>query len=97
MPGGSKEMNNVLFTSKTCEWSTPQELFDKLNKEFEFTLDPCADDDNHKCDKYYTRQQNGLLQSWGKERVFCNPPYGRSIVDWVQKCFYEDGLLCIVL
>lgn len=82
-------MNNALFTSKTCEWSTPQELFDKLNKEFEFTLDPCADDDNHKCDKYYTRQQNGLLQSWKNERVFCNPPYGRAIVDWVQKCFYE--------
>lgn len=35
-------MNNALFTSKTGLWETPQEFFDKLNREFDFTLDACA-------------------------------------------------------
>lgn len=35
-------MNNAMFTSKTGLWETPQEFFDKLNREFDFTLDACA-------------------------------------------------------
>ena len=30
----------TLFSSASEEWATPQELFDKLNEEFCFTLDP---------------------------------------------------------
>ena len=56
---------DVMFSSKSMEWSTPQDFFDKLDSEFHFTLDPCADDNNHKCEKYYTEAQNGLEQSWG--------------------------------
>ena len=58
-----------MFTSTTDLWNTPQAFFDELNAEFHFTLDPCANDDNHKCDKYYTEQQDGLLQDWGANRV----------------------------
>lgn len=39
-------MNNALFTSKTGLWETPQEFFDKLNREFDFTLDACATPEN---------------------------------------------------
>jgi site-specific DNA-methyltransferase (adenine-specific) len=53
------------YSSRTEEWGTPQDLFDKLNDEFDFTLDPCANDENHKCDKYYTIEDNGLKQDWG--------------------------------
>ena len=80
---------SVMFSSKTDNWATPQDFFNKLNAEFDFTLDPAADDCNHKCDKYYTRETDGLLQSWDKERVFCNPPYGREIGAWVKKCHDE--------
>ncbi len=52
----------VMFSSKTDQWETPQDLFDELNAKFEFTLDPCADDLNHKCEKYYTKGQDGLSQ-----------------------------------
>ena len=85
-------MNNLkaLFTSNTDEWATPQEFFDKLNAEFHFTLDPCALPTNAKCAKYYTPQDNGLSQNWGGEIVFCNPPYGRAIYDWVRKCSEES-------
>lgn len=79
----------LMFSSKTDQWSTPQNFFDRLNEEFCFTLDPCADDQNHKCEKYFTKEQDGLLQSWEGERVFCNPPYGKETQHWVKKCFEE--------
>lgn len=90
----------VMFSSKTDQWATPQDFFDKLNDEFNFTLDPCADESNHKCDLYYTKEQNGLIQKWGGQRVFCNPPYGREIGKWVQKCFEESknkNTICVML
>ena len=78
-----------MFSSKTNDWSTPQDFFDELNTEFQFTLDPCADKYNHKCEKYYTEEDDGLLQDWGGEIVFCNPPYGKAIKDWVRKAYIE--------
>lgn len=60
-----------------------------MNKEFHFTLDPCADEKNHKCEKFFTRKENGLLQDWSGESVFVNPPYGREIYNWVEKCYWK--------
>lgn len=72
----------VMFSSKTDIWSTPQDLFDKLNEEFHFTLDVCALPENAKCDRYYTPEMNGLSLSW-EGICWCNPPYGRDIWKWV--------------
>lgn len=83
---------DLMFSSQTDQWATPQYFFDKLNEEFQFTLDPCADEFNHKCDKYFTIEQDGLLQSWANETVFCNPPYGREIGKWVKKASDENRL-----
>lgn len=80
----------VMFSSQTDLWATPQEFFDKLNAEFGFTLDPCATHENAKCDKYFTIKEDGLKQDWQGETVFCNPPYGRVIKDWVKKCYEES-------
>lgn len=55
----------TLWSSNSDEWSTPQDFFDELDGEFRFTLDPCATDENHKCDMYYTKEQDGLKQMWG--------------------------------
>ena len=91
---------DVMFSSKSMEWATPQDFFDKLNEEFHFTLDPAADDFNHKCNLYYTEEQNGLVQDWGGQTVFCNPPYGRHIGDWVKKCAEEamrPNTTCVML
>jgi phage N-6-adenine-methyltransferase len=86
-----ESMNTAaMFSSKTDEWSTPQDFFDELNKEFNFTLDPCATPENAKCEKYYTKEDDGLKQDWSGETVFCNPPYGRAIKDWVKKCYEES-------
>ena len=82
--------NDVLFSSKTDNWATPPEVFKDLDNEFKFTLDPCASKENHKCDKYFTKEENGLLQDWGGHRVYCNPPYGRTIGYWVEKAAKES-------
>lgn len=83
-------INAALFSSSTDEWATPQWLYDSLNEELGFTLDPCALPSNAKCEKYFTPQDNGLLQDWGGEIVFCNPPYGKAIANWVRKCSEES-------
>lgn len=80
---------DVLFSSKTDLWETPQDFFDMLDAEFGFTLDAAADAQNHKCPCYYTREQDGLKQPW-PGTVWCNPPYGRQIGKWVQKASYEN-------
>lgn len=84
-------MNNaVMFSSKSAEWETPQELFDELNDEFHFTLDVCATAENAKCKHYYTQKQDGLAQPW-KGTVWCNPPYGRSIGSWVRRGLFASA------
>lgn len=79
-----------LMTSNSEEWSTPQDLFDELNAKFSFTLDAAASDENHKCKKYFTKADDGLIQSWKGHRTFLNPPYGRQIGDWMKKCREEQ-------
>ena len=90
---------NIPLTSNSDEWSTPQDIFNSLDQEFHFTLDPCATDENHKTPVYFTREQNGLDVSWGGHRVFCNPPYSQ-ISRWVEKAYYEgckDNTVVVLL
>lgn len=55
----------VMYSSKTDQWATPLSLFKKLDQEFHFNLDPCADENNHKCERYFTKTDNGLTKDWG--------------------------------
>ena len=79
-------IHECLYSSRSEEWPTPSEFFARLDAEFGFTLDPCATPNNAKCPLFFTRQQNGLRQDWGQHVVFCNPPYGKQISAWVEKC-----------
>ena len=81
--------NDGRWHSRGSDWATPQELFDELDKEFHFTLDPCASDWNAKCKKYYTEKDNGLTKSWKNEVVFMNPPYGKDLGMWMNKAYRE--------
>ena len=80
----------VMFSSNTDLWATPQSFFEELNKEFQFTLDPCATAENAKCRTFYTKDDDGLKKDWGGQIVFCNPPYGMEIKKWVRKCYEES-------
>ena len=83
-------LQGAMVSSKSNEWETPQDFFDELDEEFHFTLDPCATNKNAKCAKYYTREENGLMQSWDGEIVFMNPPYGGSTGLWLEKAYHES-------
>lgn len=81
--------NNAMFTSINSKWATPRDFYNKQDNLWQFTLDPCADEDNHCCEKYYTEEDDGLAQSWAGHRVFLNPPYGRDIYPWLEKAHEE--------
>lgn len=85
----------VMFSSKTDSWGTPQWLFDELDAEFHFDLDVCAIPENAKCERYYTPEQDGLAQEW-TGACWCNPPYGRQIGKWVKKSS-ECGATVVML
>lgn len=86
-----------MMSSNTPEWATPQSFFDALNREFSFTLDPCSTHENAKCEKHYTKEDDGLSKNWGGEVVFCNPPYGRELPKWVKKCYEESRHADVVM
>ena len=83
-------MDNVLFTSNSDEWETPQYIFDYYNKIYNFTLDACASDNNYKVGNYRTKQDyvDGLKIGWKFERVWCNPPYS-ELKQWIAKAYLE--------
>lgn len=91
-------MNRVLFSSKETVWSTPQDFFNKLNEEFDFTIDVCALPENAKCKRYFTPEDDALKQKW-TGTCFCNPPYGREIGQWVEKASKsaDEGATVVML
>lgn len=93
-------VDQVMFSCEKEDWGTPQWLFDALDKEFGFTIDVCASDDNAKCDRYYTISDTGLLKDWGTEVCWCNPPYGPKQTGlWMHKAYSaaQSGATVVVL
>ena len=88
-------LQKAMVSSKTNEWATQQLLFEDLDKEFSFTLDPCSTHENHKCDKYFTIEDDGLKQDWSNDVVFMNPPYGGHTGDWIKKALDENELYVV--
>jgi len=73
-------MNRVVFSSQSVHWPTPLALYEQLDAEFAFDLDPCP----------LNSKVDGLVLDWSGHRVFCNPPYGRSITQWLDKACETD-------
>ena len=76
----------VMFSSQTDLWATPQDFYDELDEEFHFEIDVCANKENAKCTKFYTKEDDGLSKTW-EGVCWMNPPYGRVIGKWVQKAY----------
>lgn len=68
----------VMFSSKVMDWATPQAFFDQLDSEFHFTLDPCANESNHKCNRFYTKADDGLTKPWGGADGLLQPAVWQS-------------------
>ena len=88
---------SILYSSKKEDWETPQNLFDELNKKYSFTVDVASSNTNYKVQKHYTIKDNGLIQDWENERVWCNPPYGREILKWVEKAYFSNADIVVML
>lgn len=90
---------DLMFSSESDEHPTPQWLFDALNREFAFTLDPCCTPESAKCEKYYTIFDSGLLKDWSTEVVFMNPPYSEC-AEWMRKAYWASlegsTVVCLV-
>lgn len=86
------------FSSQTHTWQTPPDLFDALNREFRFTLDAAASEENALAPTYFTEEDDALSKTW-TGTVFCNPPYGPGIGKWVKKCYEEaaKGVIVVAL
>jgi phage N-6-adenine-methyltransferase len=82
-------LNKGIFTSDHDSWETPNYIFDDLHRVFNFTLDVCANDYNHKLNNYYSEEINGLKQDW-QGVCYMNPPYGRAIDKWIKKAYNES-------
>ncbi len=78
------------MTSLSCEWGTPQVLYDGLSTEFNFTVDVCATYENTKCEHFWDKEMDGLLRDWSNHNCWMNPPYGREIIKWVKKAYDES-------
>lgn len=88
--------------SVTDDWATPRDLFDKLNAEYQFDQDVAASSTNHLCDEWLgldhpeEHKRDGLTGAW-MGHVWCNPPYGRGIADWVARASQHPDLVVLLL
>jgi len=80
---------DLMFSSKSADWETPQWLYDELDKEFHFTVDVCATEKNAKCRDFFSLEVDGLEQNW-RGVCWMNPPYGWTIGKWVRKAYEES-------
>lgn len=85
----NQRTRQVMFSSKRQDWSTPKGTFDMLDYEFGFTLDPCCTKETAKCSTFFTKEEDGLKQSWQGHIVFCNPPFGKDMSKWIKKGYDE--------
>lgn len=93
---GEKVNTDVMFSSASDLWSTPQAYFDSVAKEFPFTLDVCALPENAKCQNFFSPQDDGLSKDW-KGVCWMNPPYGRVIGKWIQKAYESAKAGAVVI
>lgn len=89
--GVGRTRNNGRYNGNGRNWGTPSEIFQPLDREFNFTLDPCCSIESAQCPVFFTEEHNGLAQSWAGHRVFMNPPYGKEIYAWTRKARLEQG------
>lgn len=99
-----------LFTSNDNTWTTPKDFFDKLNLEFNFTMDAAALSNSTLVpnnwlgpDHPQPLRRDALIVDWDKLTngfVWMNPPYGREIGGFMNKANEENKkgvkIVCLV-
>ena len=89
--------------SKSDQWATPKDLFDYWNSIHRFDLDVAALNDNKKTERWIgldhedSTRRDGLTAEWNGLSIWCNPPYGRGIAEWVKKADKESETKKVVM
>jgi site-specific DNA-methyltransferase (adenine-specific) len=102
----SHKRKSTIQTPKD-EWSTPDEIFVPLSKEFNFTLDAAATAKNTKCPTYFTKEMDALSLNWNEYNkggdMWLNPPFSRGNIERFMQKAYTEGqknkdysVVCIV-
>jgi site-specific DNA-methyltransferase (adenine-specific) len=99
-----KETSTALFSSKKHDWETPRWVVDlcEIRLKGTFDLDAAASEKNSVAPLFLTKEQDALTKEWveivdaghptptcKEPMIWCNPPYGRDIGKWVEKCYHE--------
>jgi site-specific DNA-methyltransferase (adenine-specific) len=94
----------AIFSQENGSWGTPVDLFQSLLEEFDFGVDVAATAENSCCGLFIDKEQDGLQTPWGDfllphQAAWCNPPYGRGIVNWIFKavCEHRQGVTTVML
>jgi len=76
---------------------TPTDVWDDLKREFDFTCDMCASDNNHLVDKYYTIDNSALTKDWNNEIGYVHPLFDGKIGKFVEKAYNSIGTFVFLL
>lgn len=82
-------LNPALMSSARGDWQTPEIVLEALRQAFgDITLDPCTTYANPcRAKRILTPAEDGLKSPWLQcGLIYVNPPYGRGIGPWIQKC-----------
>lgn len=79
---------DTMFSSVKQDWITPDEIYNPLNDEFHFTLDVCASQDNTRCERFFSEQDDGLAQEW-RGVCWMNPPF-KNKAKWIKKAYQSS-------
>lgn len=85
---------------ESAERTTPDWLFQSLDKIFRFDLDAAATVANAKCAKFLTKEQDALSCAWTTygRSIFLNPPYSRGQLKlWLRKSVVESNAGAVVV
>lgn len=88
-----------MYKCNTSEWETPQDVFDYWRNEYHLNLDIAASRENHKCESYYTKEEDAFehIDEW-RGNIWCNPPYGKGLERWVEACAnYSNGIAVMLI
>ena len=94
---GKAHTMDIMGSSESPEWYTPQHIIDLTLELFGGMIDtdPCSNSKTSPivpATHIYTKESNGLVQSW-HGAVYMNPPYGTEIPKWIKALVhkYEAG------
>lgn len=88
---------DVHFSSGKDDWETPADLFQSYNRDYNFILDAAANQENHKCARWFGpggEKEDALSVKWPLDEgnIWLNPPYGKIQKKFVYKVLEQIWL-----